>query len=64
MTTRKEWVARVASAAAANLGASMPHEAVGLSEAEVEDMSETEYGRLASAIEDVQQRLYRMGAQL
>jgi hypothetical protein len=63
MATKQEWLYRVASAAAGNIGAGTPEEALGgtMGADEIEDLSKAEYARLEWAIEQVQSRLYRMG---
>lgn len=61
MTTRKEWLRRVASAAATNLGASETGEILGLNRDEVDALSNAEFARLEWAEDVVRRRLYRMG---
>jgi hypothetical protein len=64
MASRREWVRRIASHLAGELGASYPWEPIQdhVSGVDYENLSEAERDRIDAAIQEVIARLYRIGA--
>lgn len=63
MASRREWVRRIASHAAADLGAALPWELIQShigGSAEYEELSDAERDRIDAAINEVIARLYRI----
>lgn len=64
MTSRREWVRRITTHLAAELGASYPWEPISahVGDVEYEELSEAERDRIDAAIQEVIARLYRISA--
>lgn len=62
MASRREWVRRIASRAAADLAAQAPWELVNdhMGTADYEELSEAEVERIGAAVEEVIGRLHRI----